>query len=123
MGGMAIFTETVVLFIVSLLIGALGIHVGAVVIAGVENYGKAVLTALAGALVWGIANYFLSGVPLLGPALTLVAYIGVIKYLYKESWLRSGGIALLAWIVAVGILTVLSKLGVEQLKAVGIPRL
>lgn len=120
---MAVFDESVVLFVASLLIGAFGIYVGAMVIADVEDYGKAVLTALIGAVVWSLANLFLSAIPLLGPLLALLAYITVIKYLYDQTWLRAGAISLLAWIVALGVLSVLSKLGVDQLRAIGIPRL
>lgn len=120
---MAVFADSVIVFVASLLIGAFGIYVGATVIADVDDFGKAVLTALIGAIVWALASFFLGVIPILGPILTLLAYIAVIKVIYNLQWLRAIAIALLAWIVAIGLLTVLRKMGLGSLKAVGIPRI
>lgn len=44
---------SVIVFIVSLLIGSIGIYAGARVVAGVDSYPYAIITALIGAIVWG----------------------------------------------------------------------
>ena len=119
----AVFSDQVVVFVASLVIGAFGIHVGAMVITNQDEFGKALLTALVAAIVWSVASFFLGDVPYVGPLLTLVAYIAVVKWQYTVSWLESGGIALIAWIVGLGVLSLLSILGIGSLEAVGIPRL
>lgn len=117
------FSDQVVVFVASLIIGAFGIHVGAMVVTSQDEFGKALLTALVAAIVWSIASFFLGGVPYIGPVLTLLAYIAVVKWQYSASWVESAGIALLAWVVGLGVLSLLSILGIGSLEAVGIPRL
>ena len=119
---MDVFSDQVILFLGSLVIGAFGVHVGAVVVTGTDDFGEAIVTALVGAVVWSVASYFLMGVPYVGPLLTLAAYLFVIKWRYGTTWLRSGGVALLAWVVGLGVLSFLSVLGVGSLDAIGIPR-
>ena len=119
----AVFSDQVVVFVASLVIGAFGIHVGAMVVTGEDEFGKALLTALVAAIVWSVASFFLGDVPYVGPLLTLLAYVAVVKWQYSASWLESGGVAVLAWIVGLGVLTLLSVVGVGSLEAVGIPRL
>lgn len=117
------FSDQVVVFVASLVIGAFGVHVGALVVLGTDRFGKALLTALVAAVVWSVTSYLLLGVPYVGPAVTLVAYLAVIKWQYGASWLETAGIALLAWIVGLGVLSLLSRFGIGSLEAVGIPRL
>ncbi len=119
---MAVFTDPVIVFLGSLIIGAFGVYVGGVVVTGKSDYATALLTALVGAIVWSLASYFLWGVPYIGPLLTLGAYLLVIKWQYGASWLQSGAIAVLAWVVGLGVLSVLSTGGIGSLEAVGIPR-
>jgi hypothetical protein len=119
----AVLADQVVVFVASLVIGAFGIHVGALVVTGQDAFGKALLTALVAAIVWSIASFFLGDVPYVGPLLTLLAYLAVVKWQYSASWLASGAIALLAWIVGLGVLSLLSLVGIGSLEAVGIPRL
>lgn len=120
---LAVFSDQVVLFVASLVIGAFGIHVGAMVVTNQDEFAKALLTALVAAIVWSVASFLLADVPYVGPLLTLLAYIAVVKWQYSASWLESGGIALLAWVVGLGVLSLLSILGIGSLEAVGIPRL
>ena len=120
---MDVLSDQVILFLGSLVIGAFGVHVGAVVVTGTDDFGEALVTALVGAVVWSVASYLFMGVPYVGPLLTLAAYLFVIKWRYGTSWPRSAGVALLAWIVGLGVLSLLSVLGVGSLEAVGIPRL
>ncbi|MFB6166617.1 MAG: hypothetical protein ABEJ31_15770 [Haloarculaceae archaeon] len=113
--------DGLVVFAVSLLLGALGIHVGALVITGTSNYERAVGTALVGAVVWAIVGFFLGGVPLVGSVLVLLAYLWVIKRRYPGGWLTAAGIALVAWIAALAVLALLGTLGVTGFSAFGVP--
>lgn len=120
---MDVLGDRFILFVGSLVIGAFGVHVGALVVTKTDDFGKALVTALVGAVVWSLASYLFGGVPYIGPALTLAAYLLVVKWQYGTTWPRSGGIALLAWIVGLGVLSLLSMLGLGSLDAIGIPRL
>lgn len=117
--------DTIVVFVVNLLIGALGIYAGARVIADVDDYTYAVVTALIGAIVWTVVVFLLGWIPFLGaflaPLLALVAYVGVVNYRYPGGWLNAIGIALVAWITVVVVLYVLAVLGLTTFGAVGVP--
>lgn len=113
--------DTVVVFIVSLLIGALGIYVGAKVVTDVDDYRYAIITALIGAIVWAVVAFLLGWIPLLGPLAALIAYVAVINYRYPGGWLKAIGISLIAWIAALVVLYVLAVLGITAFDAVGVP--
>ena len=114
-------TDTAVVFLVSLLIGGLGIHVGSLLIVGESDYGKAVLTALLGAIVWGLIGLLFGAIPFLGPLLVLLSYLFVIKVRSGASWLEAGGIALVAWVAALAVLYVLAETGWTSFGAIGVP--
>lgn len=116
---MAPLSDSVLVFVVSLLIGGLGIHVGATVVAGGSEYGHAVVTAAIGALVWAVVSGLAGG--LLGAVLTLVAYLAVIKWRYGTGWLAAGGVALVAWIASLVVLSVLAEFGYIEFSALGVP--
>jgi hypothetical protein len=109
--------ESAIAFVVGLLIGALGIYVGARVIVDYEDYTYAIVTALIATLVW----IFLGWIPLLGPILALVAYIAIINWRYPGGWLQAIGIALIAWIAAFVVLYVLAVVGITSFSAIGVP--
>lgn len=113
--------DTVIVFVVSLLIGALGIYLGARVVADVDDYGYAIVTALIGAVVWAVVAFFFGWIPLLGPLLTLVAYLAVINYRYPGGWVNAIVIALIAWVAAAVVLYLLATLGWVTFEAVGVP--
>jgi hypothetical protein len=71
---------------VSVLLGGVAIHVGALVASDAQGYAHAVLTALVGAVVWAL----LEPVPLIGGLLALVAWVGVVRWRYPGGWLRAG---------------------------------
>jgi hypothetical protein len=108
-------------FVVSLLIGALGIYVGARVIADYEDYTYAIVTALIGAVIWVIVAFFFGWIPFLGPLLALLAYVAVINWRYPGGWGQAIAIALIAWIAAVVVLYVLAVLGIGAFGAFGVP--
>ena len=115
------FVDSLVVFVVSLLIGALGIYVGARTITGVDDYGYAVITALIGAIVWAVVGFLFGWIPLLGPLLTLVAYAGVINSRYPGGWTNAIMVALVAWIASLVVLYVLALVGIAGFEAIGVP--
>ena len=113
--------ESIVVFVVSLLIGALGIYAGAKIIVDVEDYTYAFATALIGAIVWAIVGFFFGWIPLLGPALVLISYLAVINWRYPGGWVQAVAITLLAWISVLVVLYVLAFLGITGFEAAGVP--
>jgi hypothetical protein len=117
---MALLDSAVVL-LVALLIGGLGIHVGASIVAGGRDYGHAVVTAAVGAIVWAVVGGLVGGIPLLGPVVTLLAYLLVIRIRYRTGWVAAGGIALVAWLAVLVVLYLLAVGGVTTFRAVNVP--
>lgn len=115
------FVESMVVFLVSLVIGGLGIHVGALAVTGRSDYTSAVFTALIGAVIWSLAGLVLGGLPLLGPALTFLAWMAIINWRYAGGWINAAGIAFVAWLSVLVILYLLSLTGIGGLEAVGVP--
>jgi cellulose synthase/poly-beta-1,6-N-acetylglucosamine synthase-like glycosyltransferase len=114
--------NTIIVFLVSLLIGTLGIYIG-VSLATKEaiGFGGAALTALLGALAWGIVSFFLGWLPLVGALLALLAWIGVINIRHTGSWGTAILIGVVAWLVAGAALYALAVVGFVSASAVGIP--
>lgn len=113
--------DNAVVFVVSLLIGGVGIYVGGRVVAGRGDYGHAVLTALVGAIVWAVVGGLVGNVPLFGPAATLLAYLAVVKWRYGTGWVAAGAIALVAWIAVLVVLFLFATADVTAFDAVGVP--
>jgi hypothetical protein len=113
--------DGLVVGLVSLLVGALAIHIAAsIALTGEQHYTNAVVAAGAGALVYAVFG-FVSSVPLVGPALLLLVWVGVINWRYRGGWLRAGIIGLGAWGAAIILLWLLSQVGLVELSALGIP--
>ena len=111
----------VLVFIVSLLVGTVAIALGAQVLVDRDTgFRRAAVTALIGALVYSLVGVFLGWIPLLGPILMLVAWVGVINWQYPGGWGTALGIAFVAWLVAVLILYGLALVGISA-DAFGIP--
>ncbi|MFB1064747.1 hypothetical protein CP556_09320 [Natrinema sp. CBA1119] len=110
-----------IVFIVSLLIGALGIYAGARVIVGRGDYDHAIVTALIGAIVWAIVGFVVGWIPLVGPLLALIAYVAVINWRYPGDWTAAAMIGLVAWVTVLIVLYALAVLGVTGFEAVGVP--
>lgn len=114
--------SAVFVFLVSLIVGSVAIHLGArTLIDRDTGYRRAIVTALIGAIVYTVVGLFLGWIPLLGPLLMLIAWIGVINWQYPGGWVTAIGIGLVAWVVAVVILYALSLIGVVSLEAIGVP--
>lgn len=113
--------DSIIAFVISLLIGALGIYLGARILTDVEDYTYAIMTALIASLVWFVVAFFVGWIPLLGALLALLAYIGVINYRYPGGWLSAIGIALIAWVTTIVVLWILAVLGITTFEAIGVP--
>jgi hypothetical protein len=113
--------DSLIVFVVSLLIGAVGIYVGARVVTGHDDYTYAIVTALIGAVIWAVVGLLFGWIPFLGPLLALVAYVAVINYRYPGGWLNAILIALIAWIASLAVLYVLALVGIGAFEAVGVP--
>ena len=113
--------DSVFVFIVSTIIGAFGIYVGGQLIAEVDDYSHAIVTALVGALVWAVVAFLVGGVPFLGPLLALLAYVAVINVQYPGGWVDAMLIGLVAWLAAIVVLYVLGFLGITGFEAIGVP--
>ncbi|MDQ2052134.1 hypothetical protein RBH26_16775 [Natronolimnohabitans sp. A-GB9] len=113
--------ESLIVFAVSLLIGAAGIYVGAKVVVDTEDYTYAIITALLGAIVWGVVGFFFGWVPLLGPLLVFIAYLAVINARYPGGWIDAAAITIVAWLSVLIVLYVLALIGVTGYEAAGVP--
>jgi hypothetical protein len=96
--------DSIIVFVVSLLVGALGIYLGARIITGYDDYTYAIVTALLGAIIWAVIGLLFGWVPLLGPLLVLIAYVTVINYRYPGGWGNDILISLIAWLAAFAVL-------------------
>lgn len=114
------FLGAIISFVVGLLVGGLALYLAARVILGVDDYERAVITALLGAIVWGVTSLIVGWVPLLGPLIVLVAWVGVIKWRYPGGWVDAAIVGFAAWAAAAVGLFVLATVGVD-VGAVGIP--
>lgn len=113
--------DGLVVGIVSLLVGALAIHVGAkLVLGGDPSFGNAVIAAAAGALVYALLG-FLGGIPVIGPALLLVLWVGVVNWRYPGGWLSAAGVGFAAWLAAIVLLWILARVDLVEIGALGIP--
>jgi hypothetical protein len=112
-------------FVVGVLVGGLGIYVGAQLIAEEGTYTQAVSVAIVGAVVWALAESLLGWIPLLGPLagalLAFVVYLLVLNLAYSGGWTEAAGIAVVAWLTVVVVRIVLGPLGLGVAPGVGVP--
>lgn len=113
--------NSIIVFVVSLLMGALAIYLAARVITDYENYTYAVVTALIGAIIWAIVGFLFGWIPFLGPLLVLIAYVAVINYRYPGGWVNAILISLIAWIASIVVLYLLALIGIGAFEAIGVP--
>ncbi|HET7324256.1 MAG TPA: hypothetical protein VFJ06_07990 [Halococcus sp.] len=118
---MALITSIVV-FVVSIIIGSIGIYAGVRLVADSSiGFGSAVITALLGVIVYTIFGFF-QFIPILGPILLLILWIGVINLRYPGGWGTAFGIGFVAWIVSLIIMyLIVTFLGIGELSALGVP--
>lgn len=95
---------SIVAFVVALLVGGLAIYISANVVMDVQDYSHAVITAFVGAIAWGLTAW----IPLFGPILALIVWIGVINWRYPGGWVDAVIIGVVAWLAALALLFVLN---------------
>lgn len=114
--------SAVLVFLVSLLVGTAAIHLGArLLIDRDTGFRRAAITAVVGAIVYTVLGYFLGFIPLVGPVLMLLAWVGVINWMYPGGWVTAAGVGIVAWIAAILILFALTTIGLVTPEAFGIP--
>lgn len=111
------FVGSIVAFLVALLVGGLAIYISARVVADVDDYSHAVITALLGAIAWALTSW----IPLIGPIIALIAWVWVIKWRYPGGWVDAAIIGVVAWVSALVILYVLNAVLDLGVGAFGVP--
>ena len=111
------FVGSIVAFVVALLVGGLAIYISASIIADVQDYGHAVVTAFVGALGWALFSW----IPLIGTLLALVVWVWIINWRYPGGWTRAAIIGFVAWLSALVILFVLNAVFGLGIGAFGVP--
>ena len=111
------FIGSIVAFVIALLVGGLAIYISARLVVDVDDYSHAVITALIGAIAWALTAW----IPLVGPLIALVVWIGVINWRYPGGWGKSIVIGLIAWLTALVILFVLNAALGLGIGAFGVP--
>ena len=108
---------SLVSFVIALLIGGLAIYASARFVVDVDDYGRAVFTALIGAIGWALTSW----IPLVGPILALIVWVGVVKWRYPGGWATAAIIGIGAWLAALVILFVVNGVFGLGIGAFGIP--
>jgi L-lactate permease len=93
--------ETVILFVISLLISAIIIYIVTKIFGEKEGFGTAILAAFIGTIIYTVAYYFLR--PELGWLASLIGGLGcllALRFLYSIGWLKALGLAILIWIIS-----------------------
>lgn len=108
---------SVVAFVVALLVGGLAIYLSASIVIDTQDYSHAVITALIGAIAWGLTAW----IPLIGPILALVVWVGVINWRYPGGWVDAAIIGFVAWLAALVLLFALNTVLGLGVGAFGVP--
>ncbi len=114
---MVAFIGSIVAFVVALLVGGLAIYISASLIADVQDYSHAVVTAFLGAVGWALFSW----IPIVGTLLALVVWIGVINWRYPGGWTNAAIIGFVAWLSALILLFVLNSVFRLGIGAFGVP--
>jgi hypothetical protein len=114
------FIDSLAVFLVSWIIGTLGIYIGANFITDGVSISSSSITALIGAFVWGVVTSIFDFAGL-GAALGLIAWILVINWRHRGGIVNAILIGLASWIAAIAIIYLLSLLGLSTPQALGIP--
>jgi hypothetical protein len=104
-------------FVIALLIGGLAIYISARIVVDIDDYSRAVITAVLGAIGWALTSW----IPLFGPVIALIVWVGVIKWRYPGGWVKAAIIGVGAWLSALLILLVVNSVLGLGLGAFGVP--
>lgn len=91
--------ETIIGFLISLVISAIIIYVATKLFGETEGFGTAILTALIGAVIFSLASYLL-GAGLLAALIGGLAWLIALGSMYNMGWLKSFVVAVIIWIFA-----------------------
>jgi len=108
---------SLVAFVIALLIGGLAIYISARLLIDVDDYSHAVVTAVLGAVGWALTSW----IPLIGPVIALIVWVGVINWRYPGGWTKAAIIGLGAWLSALVILFVVNSVLGLGIGAFGVP--
>ncbi|ATW87374.1 hypothetical protein halTADL_0570 [Halohasta litchfieldiae] len=108
---------SLVAFVIALLIGGLAIYISARLLIDVDDYSHAVVTAVLGAVGWALTSW----IPLIGPVIALIVWVGVINWRYPGGWTKAAIIGLGAWLSALVILFVVNSILGLGIGAFGVP--
>ncbi len=111
------YVGSIVAFVIALFIGGLAIYLSALFVVDVDDYSHAVVTALLGAIAWALTVW----IPLIGPIVALVVWVGVINWRYPGGWVKAAILGVIAWIAALLVLLVVNSVLGLGLGAFGIP--
>jgi hypothetical protein len=94
-----------IVFIIGLIVSTIIIYIVTRLFGEKEGIARAFITAIAGAIIYGIAH-FLVGNGLLSATIGGIAWLLALRGLYKIGWLKALVIAVIIWIVSaiVGVL-------------------
>lgn len=124
MGILTTVVGSLVTFGIGLLVGGLGIYVGAKLVVGKGDFWTAVWTALFAALGWALVSLLVGWIPvlggLLGTVLGLAVYLLVVSIQYNVDWIEAAAIAVVAWLAVFVVRFLLGPLlGIGG--AIGVP--
>ena len=86
-------------FLISLVISAIIIYFVTAFFGEEDGAGTALLAALIGAIIYGLAFFFL-GIGLLAAVLGGIGWVIALGSLYDIGWLKAAGIAVIIWLIA-----------------------
>lgn len=115
---------SILVFAVGLLVGGAAIAVGAKFVLKSKDYSHAVVTALFGAIAWGVLDIVFARLGIQGAlssVVGLLVWIWVIRVRYGVGWIRGAMLGIGAWLAALFMLALLAALGVGGLDAYGVP--
>ncbi|MBI2541670.1 hypothetical protein HYV80_03100 [Candidatus Woesearchaeota archaeon] len=92
------FQETLIIFLVSLAISSIIIYFTTKLFGETEGIGTAILSALAGAMIYSVAYYFL-GAGFLSTLIGGIAWLIALGSMYNIGWLKSLVIAVFVWVL------------------------
>jgi hypothetical protein len=96
---MELFVLVLIGFLISLVISAIIIYFVTALFGEDEGGGTALLAALVGAIIYGLAYFFL-GNGLLAAVLGGIGWVIALASLYDIGWLKAAVIAVIVWLIA-----------------------
>jgi len=104
-----VFLEVLIGFLVSLVISAVIIYLATKLLGEEEGFGTALLTAFVGTVIFAIVFYFI-GVGWVASLIGGVAWLIALGSLYEIGWLKAFVIAVVIWVFATLVSSVLPTL-------------